>query len=280
MAFASPWEDQDEQNARTGRSSGANPYGPPGVHQQPQGAPRNPTFSADSGGGGGGSPWQGYTPGYLGETGGAQPGSGWGYYYANSGRPTGAGGISAAANALKFSEAEQTDLSKTAMERARLNIEGADPAALAAKMYQARENTALRAGQAAREQQLAENADMYAMRGMTGSGGEAGSAADIRRAASQARLSALDQAQAESMQFGEQAASGRLESGVPWQSDESGRREFNAAKQWEAEQMRREMQARAASAAAGGYERIIEIPGFGEVPESMIPYLMEFGGMA
>jgi hypothetical protein len=263
----SPWDDQTQVAARTGRSSGANPYGPPAANAAPAGAPKE-------------GPWQGYDPGYLGKTGGAKPGSGWGYYYADSGRNTGAGALGGLAQSFNYNETGQSDLSKAGMGRAKGLIETGDPDALAAKMYKQRENIAMRAGSAARENELAENADLYAMRGMTGSGGETGAAADIRRKASQARLAALDEARAGSTQWGETAATGRLDAGMPWEGSDLGRRQQNTEWQNRAIDKRTDLAAAAASAAGGGQERIIEIPGYGEVPESMIPYMMEFGAMA
>ena len=263
----SPWDDDTDRAARTGRVTGANPYGPPGVNQAPQGAPAA-------------GPWQGYQPGYLGRTGGAQPGTGWGYYYADTGRDTGAGALGGLAANFNYETTPQSQLSMSGMGRAQKLIDTGDPTELGNMMYGQRENIAMRAGQAAREQQLAENADLYAMRGMTGSGGEAGAAADIRRQASQARLAALDQARAESTGWGEQAAIGRLGAGMPWEESDLGRRLQNTEWLNRAIDRRTDLAASAAAARGAGQERIIEIPGYGEVPESMIPYLLEFSGMA
>src|SRR5262245_4248329 len=264
---AAGWDNQEQAVAREARGAGANPYGPPGVNSSPQGAPAQ-------------GPWQGYEAGYLGKTGGAKPGSGWGYYYADTGRNTGAGALGSLAKNFNYNETDQSSLSKAGMGRAESLINTGDPDALANKMYKQRENIAIRAGQAARENDLAENADTYAMRGMTGSGGEIGAAADIRAKASQARLQALDQARAESTQWGETAATGRLDAGMPWENSDLGRRMSNTEWQNRAIDKRTDLAAAAASAAGSGQERIIEIPGYGEVPESMMPYLMEFGGMA
>jgi hypothetical protein len=260
------WDDQQQATARTGRSAGANPYGPPGVNAAPQGAPAQ-------------GAWQGYEPGYLGKTGGPKAGSGWGYYYADNGRDTGAGALGGLAQNFNYNETDQSALSKSGMGRAQSLIDTGDPTQLGNQMYKQRENIALRAGQAARENQLAENADQYAMRGMTGSGGEAGAAADIRRQASQARLSALDQARAESTQFGEQAATGRLSAGMPWEQSDLGRRQQNTEWQNRAIDKRTDLAAAAASARGAGQERIIEVPGLGEVPESMMGYVGQFMGM-
>jgi hypothetical protein len=275
MAFASPWEDQQQTQARIGRVGGANPNGPPGVNAAPQGAPAAPTTP---------SPWQGYQPGYLGKTGGPKAGSGWGYYYADTGQgnPNAGAGLAAAAQNFNYNETPQSSLAKAGMGRAEGLISSGDPDALASKFYRKGENVALRAGQASREQQLAENADTYAQRGMLNSGGLAASQADIRRQASQARLSALDQLGSQAMQFGEQAAIGRLGAGMPWENSDLGRRETNTEWQNRGIDKRADMAAQAASASAAGraagQERILEIPGFGEVPESMLPYIGQFMG--
>jgi len=281
MAFQSPWDDAQDTAARTGRRSGANPYGPPGVKTATAGAPANPPNAPDpGGGGGGGANWQGYTPGYLGQTGGAQPGSGWGYYYANNGRATGAGALNNLAQNFNYDETDQSSLSKAGMGLAERLINEGDPTKLADKFYQRGENTAIRAGQAAREQELSDVADSYAQRGMLASGGAQGAAADVRRKSSQARLAALDKLNEDAMQFGESASQGRLAGGMPWENSDLGRRTDNTGWRNRAIDKRTELAAAAASAAGAGQERIIEIPGYGEVPESMIPYLMEFGGMA
>lgn len=250
---------------RRRQSQSANPYGPPSPNRAPAGRPQA-------------GPWQGYEPGYLGRTGGAQPGSGWGYYYASSGRPTAAGGLGRIARGIKPRTAEQTSLSRTAMGYAE-NLLGRTPEQLADEAYRRRENIAVRGGRAGLEQELEEARADLASQGMLGSGFGGARLANIRRSSTQSTLDALDRARAESQQFGEQAAQGRLAGGVPWQGDEQGRRQFNAQMAWQADQQRRQMQAAAARAAAGGYERIIEIPGFGEVPESMVPYMMQYGGM-
>lgn len=267
------WDDQQQATARMGKSMGANAFGPPAAAQQPAGAPAQ-------------GPWQGYDPGYLGKTGGPKAGTGWGYYYADTGRGGGGAGgaLSSLAQNFNYNETGQSDLSKSGMGRAQKLIDTGDPTDLANNMYRQRENVAIRAGQAARENELAENADTYAMRGMTGSGGEAGAAADIRRNASQARLQALDKARAESTVFGEQSATGRLQAGMPWESSDLGRREGNTEWQNRAIDRRTDLAAQAASAnaaaRAGSQERIIEVPGYGEIPESMMPYLGMFAGMA
>lgn len=272
MAFASPWEDQQDTAARTGRKSGANPYGPPAVNAAPQGAPAAPQAGANS-------PWQGYDPGYLGKTGGAQPGSGWGYYYANDGRNTGAGALGSLAQNFNYNETGQSDLSKSGMGRAKQLIDEGDPTKLADQFYKRGENVALRAGQAARENQLAESADSYAQRGMLQSGGAQAAQADIRRQAAQARLGALDQLGSQAMQFGEQSAINRLGAGTPWENSDLGRRSQNTEWQNRAIDKRTELAAAAARAGASGQERIIEIPGYGEVPESMMPYIGQMMGM-
>lgn len=272
MAFASPWQDQQETAARVGRSTGANPYGPPSVNTAPAGKPAAPAAGASS-------PWQGYEPGYLGKTGGAQPGSGWGYYYADSGRPNGSGALGAMARDFNYNETGQSDLSKSGMSRAKSLIDSGDPEALAKSFYKKGENVALRAGQAARENELSEDADTWAMKGMLKGGGAAASAADIRRKASQARLAALDQLGSQALQFGEQAAVNRLGAGMPWENSDLGRRETNTEWQNRAIDKRTDLAAAAASAAGSGMERILEIPGFGEIPESMLPYVGQAMGM-
>lgn len=272
MAMQSPWEDQQQVAARVGRQTGANPNGPPGVNAAPAGAPAQPAAGANS-------PWQGYEPGYLGKTGGAKPGSGWGYYYADNGRDTGAGALGALASNFNYDQTDQSDLSKSGMSRAKGLIDTGDPAALAANFYKKGENVALRAGQAAREQELADDADTWAMKGMLKGGGAAASAADIRRKSSQARLAALDQLGSQALQFGEQAAIGRLGAGMPWENSDLGRRETNTEWRNRAIDKRTDLAAAAASARGAGQERILEIPGFGEIPESMLPYVGQAMGM-
>src|SRR5262245_33519661 len=163
---AAGWDNQQQAVAREARGAGANPYGPPGVNSAPQGAPAQ-------------GPWQSYEPGYLGKTGGAKLGSGWGYYYADIGRNIGAGALGGLAASFNYNETPQSSLSKVGMGRAESLINTGDFDALANKMYKQCENIAMRAGAVARENDLAENADTYAMRGMTGSGGEIGVAVDI-----------------------------------------------------------------------------------------------------
>lgn len=272
MGFASPWEDDQARTERTGRVSGANPNGPPGVNRGPAGAPAAPQAGANS-------PWQGYSPGYLGRTGGATPGSGWGYYYASDGRPTGAGALSNLARNFNYNTTDQSDLSRAGVSRATKMIEEGDPRKLTDEYYRRGENIALRAGQAARDQELADVADSYAATGMYGSGLARSAEADVRRRASQARLSALSDLSSQALAFGEQAAIGRLGAGMPWENSDLGRRMENTAIENRGIDRRTDLAASAARAAGSGYERILEIPGFGEVPESMLPYIGQMMGM-
>jgi len=238
MAMQTAFDDQQNAIARQAKSAAPSPYAPPqGVASGPSGAP---------------------APGYAGPVVG---GTGFGSYWRSSGRDTGAGAYQGLANSFNYNETGQSDLSKAGMGRAQSLIQSGDPQQLADNMYRQRENIAMRAGQASREQELADNADQYAMRGMTGSGGEAGAAAAIRAKASQARLAALDTARSEATQFGEQSAVNRLQAGMPWEQSDLGRRSQNTEWQNRAIDKRADFAAQAAAARAAGQEKVYRMGG-------------------
>jgi hypothetical protein len=166
----------------------------------------------------------------------------------------------------------QTDLSRAAMGYAQ-NLLGRTPEQLGQDYYQRGENIALRAGQAGLQERLRDMSDQAAMSGFGGPYAQARRNQALQQAGAE-RMAALDQLSSQALQFGEQAGLGRLAGGVPWQTDEQGRRMFNAQERAAANRQRAQMMASAARAGASGQERILTFtdPNTGQrmdIPEYM-----------
>ena len=258
-------------------------YSDPGVNSGEVGRPRNsakaatPTTATSAYGA---APRD---PSYTGNIQGpATPGSGWGFYWANSGRPVGnaAGGINAASNAyLDWKGTEESPLLKKQQEYS-MGMLGQTPEQLRSDYYKTMENQAIRAGQAQRSQQMREAAGQAAARGMMGSGQYAGAVNAANRDANAARINALENAMAGAYSYGEQASQGRLQATAAPEAARRQSDQFNAEGLWGSQMAKYQAAAdaaRANAAAVGaGAERIFEFQDANgnmvNIPESMLPY--------